>query len=126
MVHVDLVAVLLGVELAGLPLPGSDAVARLGRVRLGIGNLNDLVRVEVGLLFARPRVLARKGAVLCQPYADCFAAGHIVAFADRSQAFALCHSLEDRRLVRRYLFRRIRHGVSTYRRRGPYAWTCGT
>lgn len=100
MVHVDLVAVLLGLELRGFPFAGVDPVARLGCILLGVCNLDDLVGVIVGLCFPCARVLHRKGVVLAQPNPDSFGRWHVGGGADLAEAFPLCYALADERLYR--------------------------
>lgn len=109
MVHVDFVAVLLRLELAGLPLTGGDPVARLGCIRFCVGNVDDLIREIVSLLFACARVLARKFAILNQPYTDRLAAWHSFGITELSETLARRDAFADGCLVRRDLVGRIRH-----------------
>lgn len=106
MVEVELVAVLFRLELRRFPLSGIDPITCFGGVRFGIGNVNYLVSEVICLVFPRPRVHVRKGAVLTKPRINCFAGRHAVFRTNVLEAHTRGNALANDRL---YGFRVIHY-----------------
>lgn len=114
MVQVYLVAVLLGLELAGHPLASINPELRTPQrlaillpanalvvgvlalhpvIRAIVGNLKDLIEQRIGLEFARTCVLFRECGLFCQPLANCRSRRHPLISANCPKAFPVSNAL---------------------------------
>ena len=80
MLHVQLVAIPLGLELASYPFARIDPIADLGGLVVAVGNGNNLIGIEVSLLISRAGILDRQRPSLIrrQPCSYRFLVRHVV------------------------------------------------